>query len=137
MAKGSRGKAKRKRDYKAEYRARLEKALREGYSRSVARGHPRRTKTVRELGIRAARKAGLKAGANIAELVRRDMLHTFGTTVRKTAEDASVSAYVVRLDRLKQMEGEFDWTNEEKFIEEMQALGLTEREAYSALFGSP
>ena len=55
--------AKRKRNYAREYARRLERAQQLGYSRAVARGHPRKTKG--EIGLRRAHRMGLRPGATI------------------------------------------------------------------------
>lgn len=123
------------RDYKAEYRARIERALQKGYTRSVARGHPKRGK---EIGIRLAAKLDLRPGDNPRTLIQQDRLRVFGRRPpKKTVLDGGIAGYKLRLEELAKGPGMFDWLDEEKFIKQMTDMNLTEREAYSALFGSP
>lgn len=141
-----RGKAKGARDYKAEYRARLKRALDLGYSRSVARGHPRHNKNVVELGIRAAARLSkatgkkVKAGTDIREVINADRRYTFGGKEPKIQQgdrdDGGISAYMMRLAELKRKNGYFRWDNEEEFIKQMTDLGMSERQAYTTLLGS-
>ncbi len=133
-----RGKAKAGRDYKAEYRARIERALKLGYTRSVARGHPRKSKTVREVGIKLARKLGLEPGTDIRKIIKDDRKAVFGRQIKRTTKDLDFSDYLLRLqEEAKHPErGMFDWLDEEAFIAQMVTSGFSEREAYTVLAGS-
>jgi hypothetical protein len=123
--------ARKKRDYRAEYKRRIRRGKEKGYSKRVARGHPRR----KELGIRAAAVLGLPPGTDIDEYVAADARRVFGGH-RPKRREASIPDFMLRLAELQKSDGEFDWTSEAAFIEQMTALGLTEREAYGKLFGS-
>ena len=136
--------ARKKRNYRAEYKRRIERALKLGYSRSIARGHPR-TKTVRgkdgrkrkvvqELGLRAAKFLGKRPGTKLRELVEADAAYVFGEPPRRIMGDNDGPHYALRLKELERRDGLFDWTNEGVFIEAMRALGLTERDAYAFWF---
>jgi hypothetical protein len=140
--------AKRKRDYRAEYKRRIEKALKEGYSRAIARGHPKtevvhyvdrkgqkqKRRRVVELGLRAARFLGERPGERIDKIVARDAKYTFGKKPKRGFQDKNEVYYQLRLEELERRQGTFDWTNERKFIDQMLALGLTERDAYKNWF---
>lgn len=127
--------ARRKRDYKAEYQRRIQRAKEKGYSKAVGRGHPRQRKGKHELGIRAAQLLGLPPGTDIDEYVAADARRVFGGH-RPKRREASIPDYMLRLAELQKTDGEFDWTSEAAFIAQMTALGLTEHEAYGKLFGS-
>lgn len=137
-----------KRDYRAEYKRRIERALKLGYSRSVARGHPKK-KTVHfvdkagvkrkklepvEVGLKGAKFLGVRPGTDIAELINKDALYVFGKVPRRKKKDSDGPHYQLRLSELARTDGTFDWTNEGNFIEQMRAAGLTEREAYTFWF---
>lgn len=122
---------KRVRDYKAEYQRRLARGKARGLSRAVSRGHARKG----EFGIRASQFLDVRAGSLVKDSLFRDMRRVFGRRVRRTKED--IPSYELRLEEMAKRDGKFDWLNEARFIEQMKFLGLTEREAYSAFFGSP
>lgn len=139
--------ARRKRDYRAEYKRRIERALQKGYSRSVARGHPKtRTITVQtaagpkkkkqivEVGIKASKFLGIRPGGDFLKLILADSKHVFGEVPKRREGDNDSPRYQLRLEQLQERGGVFDWTNEQNFIAEMQAAGLTEREAYEQWF---
>lgn len=132
-SKKSKPKGKPKqRDYKAEYRARVKRALDEGYSRRVARGHAGK----RELGIKLAKKLDVKPGSDPFKIVRADAVRVFGSKPKYTAADGNLAGYQLRLAEMAEREGVFDWTDEGTFIEQLQELGFSEREAYT-LWVSP
>lgn len=134
----------KKRNYKKEYRARIQRALKKGYSRDIARGHPKtktvtdnkgkKRKVVQELGLRAAKFLGKKPGTPIRELVEADAAYVFEVTPRRIVGDNDGPHYALRLQELARRDGLFDWVNEGHFIETMKALGLTERDAYTFWF---
>lgn len=140
--------SKKKRDYRAEYKRRIERALKLGYSRAIARGHPKtetvsyrgkdgskkKRKRVVELGLRAARFLGERPGERIDKIVARDAKYTFGKKPKRGYQDKNEIYYQMRLEEMERRQGTFDWTNEAKFIEQMLALGLTERDAYKNWF---
>lgn len=135
--------SKRKRDYRAEYKRRIERALEKGYSRSVARGHARKGRKNKggyrrgaELGIKAAAAVGQKPGADLDSIIAKDAKYVFGRKPkRKAKDDAGASDYQLRLEELARRDGgRFDWLSEANFIRQMRALGLSEREAYNHWF---
>jgi hypothetical protein len=136
---------KRKRDYAAEYKRRVDRALKLGYSLAIARGHPKtktvwyvkkstgekkKKKVVVELGLRAAKLLGERPGEDIAKLIARDAKYVFGKKPKRGFGDDSAPAYQLRLEELARRDGTFDWINERAFIDQMMALGLTENDAY-------
>jgi hypothetical protein len=123
-------KAKR-RDYKAEYARRIKRALDQGYSRSVARGHAKHKKG--ELGIKAARVLNVKPGTNIFEIVARDAKYVFGRKPKRK-DEPDAPTYLLTLEEKAKREGRFDWLNEAEFIESMKGLGFSERESYTMWF---
>jgi hypothetical protein len=140
---------KKKRNYRAEYKRRIARALAKGYSRSVARGHAKtktRTYVKRdgtkgkevihvEMSLKAAKLFGEKPGTLYADVLRRDAIHVFGEVPRRIkGEDKTSTAYQLRLEGLARFDGKFNWLDEGAFIREMMAAGLTEREAYTHWF---
>lgn len=123
----------RKRDYKAEYKRRIKRALDKGYSRSVARGHAKKT----ELGIVAAEFLNVKPGTLFLDVIQADALHVFGRIPRRMKGDHDAPEYQLRLEELARRDGNFNWLSEVEFVAQMQALGMTERDAYSTWYGSP
>lgn len=127
-----RGPARRKRNYRAEYRRRIKNALDKGLTRSQGRGHPRK-------GELPAKKE------SVAKVVRDDAKRTF-RKVPKLEPDApridsggrsypDPSAYEEYLrDKVKREGSKFDWFDEQEFISSVTALGMTEREAYTLWF---
>lgn len=138
-------KRKKKRNYRAEYKRRIARALEKGYSRSVARGHPK-TKTVKEgkvkrkvvteIGLKAAKFLGVRPGGNLEDVLLEDARRVFGpkNVPKRGIEDPDAPSYQLRLEEMAMRDGDFDWTNEANFIEQMRAIGLTERDAYKHWF---
>ncbi len=88
-----------------------------------------------------ARKRGIRpildAGATIEDIKRavlRDAQYVFEDVPKREHGDGSAPEYQLRLEQLASRPGAFDWKNEAKFIAEMQALGLSEKQAYSQWF---
>lgn len=126
-------KAKKPRDYKAEYRARIERALKAGYSRRVARGHAGRG----EISISAAKRYGVRPGSDPRDLIDAERKHVFGGRQPKRSSGESIAQHILRLQEAAQRDdGLFTWDDEAQFLEQMSDLGLSEREAYTTLFGS-
>jgi len=122
---------KKPRNYAAEYKRRLERAAKLGYSRAVARGHAPKSK----YGIKEARKAGRRPGVpkgsqpTESEVFQAEL---FGKGFRNPREEA-------RKERLRQRgikEERIDQviTSQAKFIRVALKAGLTEKEAYSLWF---
>ena len=136
----------RKRNYKAEYARRIQRAKDRGYSKSVARGHANK----REAGINAAKLLGVKPGTDLDALIGRDARRVFGfkpRIVKGTGKpskglfgtggaraDEFAPEYQLILAEYAKRDGLFDWSNEARFIEQMQAIGMTERDAYTHWF---
>ena len=121
----------RKRDYKAEYQRRLQRAKEKGYSVAVARGHaPKGT-----LGIRAAKRAKelLAIRQQVEKEVERDARKVFGRKPKREKGEQPF-IYQEKLEELKKRDGQFAWTDEQSFVDEMLELGLTERDAYTFWF---
>jgi len=142
---------KKKRNYRAEYKRRIARALAKGYSRSVARVHAKtktRTYVGRdgkkhkevihvEMSVKAAKLFGEKPGTLYADVLKRDARFVFGEVPRRVkGEDKTSTAYQLRLEGLakRDADGVFNWLDEGAFIEQMMAAGLTEREAYTHWF---
>jgi hypothetical protein len=140
---------KKKRDYRAEYKRRIARALAKGYSRNVARGHAKtKTRTVKrkdgtkekivvhvEMSIKAAKFFGEKPGTTYKEVLERDARHVFGEVPKRVkGEDKTSTAYQLRLEGLAKFDGQFNWLDEQAFVEQMMAAGLSEREAYTHWF---
>lgn len=155
----------KKRDYRAEYRRRIARGAARGISKNVARGHARkpppqkpaepgkRRKNVRklkapEIGIREARALSDKfdveirpssANVDLRALVLEDNRFAFGRYIRRKKKgygDRDSDEYQLRLERLMKNRGAFDWTNEQRFVAQMRAMGATERQAYSFWFSA-
>lgn len=154
--------ASKKRDYRAEYKRRIARGKARGLSRAQAAGHPKVKRIVTkdkkgrkrvriervELGVSAVNAANARAakrgirpilpsGATLRDVkraVKRDALYAFGEVPKRQHEDGSAPEYQLRLELLESRLSAFDWKNESKFIAEMMALGLSERQAYSQWF---
>lgn len=131
----------KKRDYAAEYRRRIDRAQAAGYSKSVARGHPKRNEVSlriakrlkippQETALIAAAKQKIKRG------VRRDKVRVFGSRVkRKRKVHPDTVTYEKFLQQKQQQEErKFDWTDEYEFVRQMMLLGFDEHEAYTLWF---
>ncbi len=141
---------KRKRDYAAEYKRRIERAAKKKIPRDVARGHAPKGKA----GIKAARFLGIRPGEplraidpelfsnweKIREQVARDARRVFGQKPKRgSAGDEDFAAeYELRLNELIEergnKQGRFSWEDERRFVGEMRAMGATERQAYTFWF---
>lgn len=117
--------ARKKRDYKAEYKRRLARAKVLGISKSVARGHPK--KGEKPLGRRTTRK-------DIEDVVAKDAKRVFGKKPKRTKEEQFPIDYEIKLADLKRRDGRFEWTDEASFVGTLQALGMTAHDAYTLWF---
>jgi hypothetical protein len=109
------------RDYKAEYARRLKRAEDQGYSVSVARGHPKK----REIGLERARAIGtlpVVIGRN--GHARKGFRHTPKTRREEFEERTGIPVGEIGLKV----------TRRDSFIETLLNLGFTEREAYTMWF---
>jgi hypothetical protein len=123
----------RRRDYADEYRRRIARARARGLSVSVGRGHPGKG----QLGIRATKREADRQSLLDAtgRKVGRDARRVFGYNPSRGKGEAPF-IYEDRLTGEAKKEGAFAWTNEHEFIEQITALGLTERDAYTFWFSS-
>lgn len=121
--------ARKPRDYKAEYRRRIERAKQKGYSKSVARGHARKG----EAGIKASRFLGIKPGADLDKIIAADARKVFGRKPKREGGEGPVQ-YEEKLIELQKRKGRFEWTDEAAFIAAMENLGMTDRDAYTFWF---
>lgn len=127
--------AKRKRDYAAEYRRRVELAERRGDSRSVGRGHPRKgeigTRERRQME-RAARILPNTEGGPKNSYMRKELARKIGELCgREVNVEANKKDKNVWLERRRAVDsGEAD-----AFIEQYLELELGSRhEAYNLWF---
>lgn len=134
-------KRRKKRDYKAEYARRLERARKLGYSKAVARGHAK----LDEMPIKLARKARVKPGSSVKEYntflemrkkTRAEKKKVFGRVVKRTEDQPDTVTFEAYLEEQSKHpeRGQFNWTNEGEFIRQMQELGFDERQAYNFWF---
>lgn len=117
----------KRRDYRAEYNRRLERARELGYSRRVARGHARKD----EYGLREAKRATLASHHRVS--AGQSKYHATGreideTTFRKGIQEAI--EFGVNERKIRKL----DITDEESFIKMLLDLGLTPKEAYTLRF---
>ena len=116
--------AKRVRNYKREYARRLERARLLGFSKSQGRGHPKK----------GEKKIGRLTKDQIKDIVSKDAKQVFGRKPKRLKGEQLPIDYEIKLADKQKREGRFEWTDEATFIGDMQALGLTEREAYTQWF---
>lgn len=113
----------RKRNYAREYKARLARAAKKGYSKQVARGHAPKGK----LGIKSAKRLGKKPGASIKRIKIR-------VTGREGAPiDLEREALIKQGIAIKDI-AQIDFHDEASFIRKLLELGYTPREAYTLRF---
>lgn len=144
----------RKRDYKAEYQRRLARAKKRGLPKSIARGHPGKGK----LGLRASKFLGVEPGyvaqytprailreimlADTARGLRREYARVLRTSQREAREQLvkqkgeTANDYGLRRDEVLSdaKPSDLPLTSEVDFIRSMNALGFSEREAYTLWF---
>jgi hypothetical protein len=111
----------RKRDYRAEYRRRLERAQRLGYSTRIARGHAAKS----EYGLREAAKSGKQVG--------QSKIRATGREVSKETFERSIEelrSFGITERRLRGI----DIHDEQSFIKMLLDSGFTPREAYTLRF---
>ena len=107
---------RRKRNYKAEYKRRLARAKKLGYSKTIARGHAR----VGEVGIKRAKELGIKPVVIIRKKSRKGFRHTTRTRKRDLKK--------------RGITFEIDVTDQDEFIATLLNAGFTERESYTLWF---
>jgi len=136
----------RKRDYRAEYARRIERALRDGYSRSVARGHPSKRKG--EISLSRARSLHIPRGTRIIR-DPGDVRHGYRPTYADIRRRLRSLNLHFSLEALKGKRGRIpkafmrdrhgdsflnDDETREEFVNGLQLQGFTSREAYTLLF---
>lgn len=117
---------KRIRNYKEEYRRRIERAFELGYSRSVARGHPKK----RELTITQERKIVLTNLKDYHEKPSREAYERMKDTVFTMREMAEGARAILVGGQVKYIHG----TVQKTFIRIALEAGFTERQAYRLWF---
>lgn len=136
----------RKRDYAAEYKRRLARGRKRGYSASIARGHPRQT--LGEIGIRRARSMLLPGPVSIIR-TRTETRHGYRPTyaaIRRRLESLNLKllAGVLKGKRgkipiawIRPRTGnpylDEDETRD-RFIDALTRWGFSPREAYTLWF---
>jgi len=113
--------ARKSRDYKAEYKRRVARAARLGYSKAVARGHARKT----EYGIEEAKRAKVKPG--------KSKIRATGREVSESTFEAAVNE-AIQFGVNERKARKLDIHDEEGFIKALLDIGLTPREAYTLRF---
>jgi len=127
------------RDYKREYRRRLQlRELRE--QQLAAKAIPRLKKKRRKRDYKKEYKA--RKLLRVKEVVERDARRVFGTKPKRGRGEGSRydPSPFVRIDyaevlarKMKRM-GVMDWTNEDEFIGSLTDLGMPVNEAYTLWF---
>lgn len=117
---------KRIRDYKAEYRRRIERAEELGYSRSMARGHPKKG----EIGINKERRIVYQNLKTYHDSTSRKAHEALKDTVFTMREMAEGLPAIYQKGEVKYLNGRM----QEIFIRLAKEAGFTERQAYSLWF---
>jgi len=118
---------KRSRDYRAEYKRRLERALKAGYSRKIARGHAGK----REYGIAEAKEASKKS-RHVVKPGHSKIHHTGRTIDPEQFEKGLRELEAIGID--ERAIRELDIHDEDSFIAMLLDAGYTPREAYRLRF---
>lgn len=125
----------RQRNYKAEYARRVQLAELRGYSRSVARGHPKGD----VIGVKLAKALGVRPGT--LKTARPAFVPVrAGESLQERLEAAGFKDYFVerREEWLKNNSDitnvRFTATTREEFLTVAMNAGLSEREAYDLWF---
>lgn len=117
----------KRRDYRAEYNRRLERARELGYSRRVARGHARKD----EYGLREARNVSRVSHHKVSP--GQSKYHATGREIDETTfSKGTAEAIKFGVDERKIRK--LDIEDEESFIKMLLDLGLTPKEAYTLRF---
>lgn len=126
-----------KRNYRAEYQRRIERLTAEGYSRSQARGHPK-TRTKRDVDTGRVYKVKIERSIRVERVrdrVEADRRAAFGGELPKRQRGESQGAYEGRLASLRESAGEYDWDDQDSFMDDMRDEGLSEHEGFDIWFG--
>lgn len=113
-------------------------------SRKVQRRKGRTKPVIKRRAHKRSPKRKPSRKARLKQKIRRDKVRVFGTRRKRRAKempkdivqpDISQVAFEDQLaDEQKKPEGAFPWTDETSFIEQMQLMGFSEREAYTLWF---
>lgn len=137
----------KRRDYRAEYQRRIARAKALGYSKSVARGHPRKAKG--EIGLARSKQMLIRAGATIERKGRKGTIaNPFRPTYAQIRERAKRLGLPLGGATFKGKRGRIPiaWAGEpgdryltddetrDNFIEYYTTWGLTSQEAYTLWF---
>jgi hypothetical protein len=119
---------RKKRNYAAEYKRRIARATAKGYTRDIARGHPKKG----SFGIKAAKFLKVDPGPK-PSFEQSLKLAGFTNLLEDTRK-----AYLKRIKaKVKRGELSLVVTSQEEFIQVVMETEYSANEAYSAWFGSP
>lgn len=124
------------RNYREEYRRRIERLEAQGFSRSQARGHAKTRTKYHDDG--AAYKVKIERPVRVERIrakVEEDRRQVFGGELPKRQRGESPAAYESRLETLRVAQGLYDWEDQDDFMEAMRDEGLSEHEGFEIWFG--
>jgi len=124
MSKKPKRRSNHKRDYRAEYRARISRAKERGYSVAIARGHT--PKGV--IGLSLAAKLGVPVGTEIEDISVREQIPGHPWDLK--GDDPKN----IRENLPTDLRG-IETMSQSEFVTIMRAYGYTFREAFDLFFG--
>jgi hypothetical protein len=124
------------RNYREEYRRRIERLETQGFSRSQARGHPKTRTKIHDDGTRYTVKIERSIRVErIRTKIETDRRRVFGGELPRRQRGESRQAFENRLETLRVAEGYYDWEDQDGFMEMMRDEGLSEHEGFEIWFG--